>query len=68
MQAPICVIGMTSRLDVIELLEKRVKSRFSHRQIYLYPSNKFEDYLKITKDILLLCPTNNISQVSEYNF
>ncbi|KAG5863340.1 hypothetical protein JTB14_000249 [Gonioctena quinquepunctata] len=36
-QAPICVLGITCRLDVIELLEKRVKSRFSHRQIFLFP-------------------------------
>lgn len=35
-QAPICVIGLTRRNDVIELLEKRVKSRFSHRQIFLF--------------------------------
>jgi hypothetical protein len=28
--------GITCRLDVIELLEKRVKSRFSHRQIFLF--------------------------------
>ncbi|OON22555.1 hypothetical protein X801_01545 [Opisthorchis viverrini] len=32
---PICVIGLTCRLDIMELLEKRVKSRFSHRQIHL---------------------------------
>ncbi|KAJ8960326.1 hypothetical protein NQ318_004060, partial [Aromia moschata] len=36
-QTPICVLGITCRLDVIELLEKRVKSRFSHRQIFLFP-------------------------------
>ncbi|XP_037968820.2 origin recognition complex subunit 4 [Plutella xylostella] len=36
-QAPVCVIGLTCRLDVMELLEKRVKSRFSHRHINLYP-------------------------------
>lgn len=35
-QAPLCVIGLTRRDDVIELLEKRVKSRFSHRQIFLF--------------------------------
>ena len=29
-------LGVTCRLDVIELLEKRVKSRFSHRQIFLF--------------------------------
>uniref|UniRef100_T1GZN8 ATPase AAA-type core domain-containing protein n=1 Tax=Megaselia scalaris TaxID=36166 RepID=T1GZN8_MEGSC len=36
-QAPICVVGITRRLDVIELLEKRVKSRFSHRQVFIFP-------------------------------
>ncbi|KAJ8953034.1 hypothetical protein NQ314_007408 [Rhamnusium bicolor] len=36
-QAPICILGITCRLDVIELLEKRVKSRFSHRQFFLFP-------------------------------
>lgn len=35
-QAPICVVGLTRRNDVIELMEKRVKSRFSHRQIFLF--------------------------------
>lgn len=38
-QAPICVVGLTYRLDVIELLEKRVKSRFSHRQVFLHPKS-----------------------------
>ncbi|KAF7275706.1 hypothetical protein GWI33_011349, partial [Rhynchophorus ferrugineus] len=36
-QTPVCVLGVTYRLDVIQLLEKRVKSRFSHRQMFLYP-------------------------------
>lgn len=27
------MIGLTSRQDVLELLEKRVKSRFSHRKL-----------------------------------
>nr|XP_023016496.1 origin recognition complex subunit 4 isoform X2 [Leptinotarsa decemlineata] len=42
-QAPICVLGITCRLDVIELLEKRVKSRFSHRQIFLFPGIENEE-------------------------
>lgn len=33
------IAGVTRRLDVIELFEKRVKSRFSHRQIFLFPSD-----------------------------
>lgn len=36
-QAPICVLGITCRKDVTDLLEKRVMSRFSNRQIHLYP-------------------------------
>ncbi|XP_063217744.1 origin recognition complex subunit 4 isoform X3 [Bacillus rossius redtenbacheri] len=36
-QAPVCVLGLTVRLDVVELLEKRVKSRFSHRQVFVLP-------------------------------
>lgn len=34
-KAPIAVLGCTTRLDVVETLEKRVKSRFSHRYVYL---------------------------------
>jgi len=30
-----CVVGVTTRHDVIELLEKRVQSRFSHRKILI---------------------------------
>jgi origin recognition complex subunit 4 len=54
MQQPsvqIAVVGITSKIDTIELLEKRIKSRFSHRQILLlHPS--VEDLSKILKDAL----------------
>nr|CAI5822511.1 unnamed protein product [Callosobruchus analis] len=67
-QAPICILGITCRLDVIELLEKRVKSRFSHRQIFLLPNesqslksdalqvtlNKIEQYLRLPEDSIKL--------------
>ncbi|XP_071771357.1 origin recognition complex subunit 4 [Centroberyx gerrardi] len=44
-QAPVAVVGLTCRLDVLELLEKRVKSRFSHRQIHLLSDLTFPRYL-----------------------
>ncbi|KAF6715469.1 Origin recognition complex subunit 4 [Oryzias melastigma] len=44
-QAPVAVVGLTCRLDVLELLEKRVKSRFSHRQIHLLSGLTFGQYL-----------------------
>jgi origin recognition complex subunit 4 len=34
-KAPIAVIGVTTKIDVVESLEKRVKSRFSHRYVHL---------------------------------
>lgn len=34
-KAPIAVLGLTTRIDVVESLEKRVKSRFSHRYVHL---------------------------------
>ncbi|NWT01292.1 ORC4 protein, partial [Mionectes macconnelli] len=53
-QAPVTVIGLTCRQDILELLEKRVKSRFSHRQIYLLNSFNFKQYIKIFKEQLSL--------------
>lgn len=40
--------------DILELLEKRVKSRFSHRQIHLMNSFGFPQYVKIFKEQLSL--------------
>ncbi len=40
--------------DVLELLEKRVKSRFSHRQIHLLPAFGYNTYIDIFKSTLKL--------------
>ncbi|RDD39949.1 Origin recognition complex subunit 4 [Trichoplax sp. H2] len=48
----VLVIGVTCRLDVLELLEKRVKSRFSHRQIYLLYAPSFDQYVAVFKSLL----------------
>ena len=53
-QNPMAVIGLTCRLDTLDLLEKRVKSRFSHRQIYLFPSSNFGQFIEIARSSLLL--------------
>lgn len=55
-QAPVSVVGLTCRLDVLELLEKRVKSRFSHRQIHLLGSMSFSQYLETAASQLSLPP------------
>ncbi|MBN3324767.1 ORC4 protein, partial [Atractosteus spatula] len=53
-QTPVAVVGLTCRLDVLELLEKRVKSRFSHRQIHLLSAFDFQKYLEIFQQQLSL--------------
>lgn len=67
-QAPICVIGLTRRNDVIELLEKRVKSRFSHRQIFLYPQQFESDSVDSPFVQLLKLPTKHVSHFRSYNY
>ncbi|KAJ3944394.1 origin recognition complex subunit 4 [Colletotrichum fioriniae] len=48
-KAPIAVIGCTTRMDVVESLEKRVKSRFSHRYVYLSLPKSLPAYWKVCK-------------------
>ncbi|KAE8581260.1 hypothetical protein XENTR_v10024720 [Xenopus tropicalis] len=64
-QTPVAVIGLTCRLDVMELLEKRVKSRFSHRQIHLLNSFSFIQYLEIFQEKLFLPASFPDSQFAE---
>lgn len=48
------IIGLTSRVDTINLLEKRVKSRFSGRVLRTSHSASIESWVTRTKH--LLCP------------
>lgn len=43
-KAPIAVLGLTTRIDVVESLEKRVKSRFSHRSVYMSVPRTLQTY------------------------
>ena len=53
-KAPVAVLGCTTRLDVVELLEKRVKSRFSHRYVYLSLPKSLPAYWQICRQGLIL--------------
>ncbi|OLN88051.1 Origin recognition complex subunit 4 [Colletotrichum chlorophyti] len=48
-KAPIAVLGCTTRMDVVEMLEKRVKSRFSHRYVYMSLPGSLPAYWKVCK-------------------
>lgn len=51
-KAPIAVLGLTTRVDVVESLEKRVKSRFSHRYVHLSLPKSFPAFQNICKSAL----------------
>jgi origin recognition complex subunit 4 len=48
----LAVIGITSRMDTINILEKRVKSRFSGRMIRTAPPRRLRDWVKFVKTVL----------------
>lgn len=49
-KAPIAVLGVTARIDVVESLEKRVKSRFSHRYVHLSLARNVPAYWEICRE------------------
>ncbi|RAR06222.1 origin recognition complex subunit 4 [Stemphylium lycopersici] len=55
-KAPIAVLGLTTRIDVTNSLEKRVKSRFSHRYVHLRLATTFTAFQEISKACLMLEP------------
>lgn len=64
----IAVIGATSRLDTIHLLEKRVKSRFSGRIIRTAPPNDLNHWIAMSKSILQVPITlKNVECVKEWH-
>ncbi|KZM27824.1 origin recognition complex subunit 4 [Ascochyta rabiei] len=55
-KAPIAVLGLTTRIDVTNSLEKRVKSRFSHRYVHVSLAKSFTAYQEICKACLTVQP------------
>jgi len=61
-KAPIAVLGLTTRIDVVESLEKRVKSRFSHRYVYLSLPTSLPAYWDICKQGLTVDNEDMLSE------
>jgi origin recognition complex subunit 4 len=53
----IAVIGVTTRVDTINLLEKRVKSRFSGRMLRTAGPGTLDDWMSIAKNALTVKPS-----------
>ncbi len=63
--APIAVLGLTTKLDVVESLEKRVKSRFSQRHVHLSLAKSYAAFKGICKSALA-CPHPAVSSRLNY--
>ena len=50
--APIAVLGLTTKVDVVESLEKRVKSRFGQRYVHLSLPRTFAAFTTVCKAAL----------------
>jgi origin recognition complex subunit 4 len=61
----ISVVGLTSRSDTLLLFEKRVKSRFGHRQIDFYPPSR-DTYLQIALGYLTI-PQSTTQKEQDWN-
>lgn len=53
----LAVVGVTSQLETLTLLEKRVKSRFSHRIVQFTHPQTLDAYLSIAKKALSSAPS-----------
>ncbi|XP_039812339.1 origin of replication complex subunit 4 isoform X2 [Panicum virgatum] len=62
------VIGVSCRLDADQLLEKRVRSRFSHRKLLFVPSS-LEDTQRLVEHLLILANDSGLpaNYVTDYN-
>lgn len=53
----LAVVGMTRRVDTVDLLEKRVKSRFSHRIVQCYPPANMHRWKDLVRNVLTASDT-----------
>ncbi|CAR27567.1 hypothetical protein ZYGR_0N00480 [Zygosaccharomyces rouxii] len=53
-RVPVCIFGCTTKLNILDYLEKRVKSRFSQRIIYMPQIEGFQQFIETVEE--MLCP------------
>uniref|UniRef100_A0A5S6QHB0 Origin recognition complex subunit 4 n=1 Tax=Trichuris muris TaxID=70415 RepID=A0A5S6QHB0_TRIMR len=51
---PVLLFGLSRRLDVLDLLEKRIRSRLSHIQLCPFGELSFEQYCDAIKEYMLI--------------
>ncbi|KAI9840924.1 MAG: hypothetical protein M1838_003830 [Thelocarpon superellum] len=64
-KAPIAVVGLTTKINVVESLEKRVKSRFSHRSIHLPLPRSLASFWSICRQAITWTEADETDQSPE---
>ncbi|RMZ80797.1 hypothetical protein DV737_g2828, partial [Chaetothyriales sp. CBS 132003] len=64
-KAPIAVIGCSTRMDVIDCLEKRVKSRFSHRWVHVPSAKTLAAFTECVQTVLCVSDDEVVEHVNE---
>lgn len=62
--APIAVLGLTTKIDVVESLEKRVKSRFGQRYVHLSLPKNYAAFQGICKSALICQPPTGSTRLN----
>lgn len=65
-RVPVCIFGCTTKLNILEFLEKRVRSRFSQRVIYLPQIASREEFVENVKGLLLIA-NNGLKYAQQWN-
>ena len=61
-KAPVAVIGVTTKVNVVDSLEKRVKSRFSHRYVHLSLPKSLATFWDVCKQAITVAKEDLHSQ------
>ncbi|CAL9729788.1 origin recognition complex subunit 4 [Monosporozyma unispora] len=65
-RVPVCIFGNTTKLNILELLEKRVKSRFSQRIIYMPQINDLDKFKMAIHEQLTIPENLDLNKDTKY--
>lgn len=66
-RVPVCIFGCTTKLNILEYLEKRVKSRFSQRIIYMPQIESLRQYSETIGELLTITDKPGYQYAGSWN-
>lgn len=66
-RVPVCIFGCTTKLNILEYLEKRVKSRFSQRILYMPQIENLHQFAETVDEMLSVSGSSNYRYTELWN-